>query len=75
MNDCRNKLIKEVINQVRGQELKILDEFSKAFLASEMLTGKDLVGIINEFELTIKTDYSGSSITTKYSYRRITDNS
>ena len=65
--------IDHITKQVSGNELKILDEFSKAFLASEMITGKDLIGVLKEYELQIKTDYSCSSFTTTYSYKKISE--
>jgi len=66
-------MIYNVTSKIRGNELKILDEFSKAFLASEMLNGKDLIGILNEFELTIQTRHvkdSKDTFETTYSYER-----
>ena len=74
-NPCIDDLIDKIKNQVIGQELKILDDFAKAFIASETIQGKDLIGVIKDYELEISTDYtSTSAIITRYRYVRRKDN-
>lgn len=59
--------IQEVAAQVRGHELKILDDFCKAYYAAEMkMTGKDFMEIANDVCLSIQSFYKDGQMTTKY---------
>ena len=66
--------IAKMTRKIRGKELEILDEFAKAFLASETLTGKDLVGVIKDYELIMATIFNrDGSYTIKYGYEKRTE--
>lgn len=63
----QDKVLQEVTKELRGNELKVLDEFAKAFICSEsLLTGKSLIGILKDFRLNIQQVVEGEKAFTRY---------
>ena len=45
----------KMVSEIRGNEMKIIDDFCKSFLAAEsLLTGKDFVTLMREFSLNVQ---------------------
>lgn len=53
--------------EIRGNELKILDDFCKAYIAAEsLITGKDLLTILSELSLNQQRVFKDGQIFTRY---------
>ena len=62
-----DNLINEVTKELRHNELKVLDEFAKAFICSESLsTGKSFIGILKDFRLNIQQVFDDGKAVTRY---------
>ena len=65
-NDFQEKISK-VAAELRGKEIKILDDFCKAYYAAEShMTGRDLMGIIGRVSLNIQTFFKDGHMGTRY---------
>ncbi len=59
--------IERASHELRGKELQILDDFCKAYYASQMLmTGKDFMIIADSVCLNIQQHFKDGQYTTKY---------
>lgn len=51
--------ISSIVAEIRGNEMKIVEDFLRAFTCSEMLTsGKDLLTLMKNIELNVMHDYA-----------------
>lgn len=66
-NKEKESLLEKASREILGNELKIIEEYSKAFIACKLIeTGKELIDIFNDYTLNIKHESSGLKFTTKY---------
>jgi hypothetical protein len=60
-------LLSEAVAKIRGNELKILDDFCKAFISAQcLLTGKDVIGIMGSYVLNQKTTFKDGHIVSQH---------
>jgi len=66
-DDEMHKKIREAAAQLRGNEIKVLDDFCKAYYAAEShMTGKGLLSIIGNVRLNIQQFFKDGQMGTRY---------
>lgn len=65
-SDGIDRKLEEITCEVRGRELRILDEFAKAYFATECLSGHDLIWCIKNIELNLHQYFDNGKYITKY---------
>lgn len=56
-----SKLLNKAITEIKGKEQQILDDYVKAYICSEVLDGKDLIGVLKNYTLVINHRLNGTS--------------
>jgi len=67
MNE-HDDLLEKAVSKIRDQELKILDDFAKAYLAAEFLSGHDLAWCVKNIQLNQQKVNEGEKFGYKYWY-------
>ena len=67
-----DELLERAVKEIRGQELKILDDFAKAYLAGVAITSpSDIAWLIKNLQLNQQQTYEDGKIGYKYWYSYI----
>jgi hypothetical protein len=67
MESTDRKEINEISDILMRDRMKILDDFAKSFFSSEsLMTGKDLIGIIDSFVLNQSTVFENGMMINKH---------
>lgn len=63
-----DKILQEKVQEIRGQEIKILDDFCKAYIASEFLNGRDMKWMMKHLQLNKQMTNQDGKIGYRYWY-------